>query len=50
MKDRIIARLAQKKAFTPAQVRYIKEMLLPNFKCDCKVCRFNLCLVLGVKQ
>lgn len=44
MKTRIINKLVEDQDFTTKEINYIQSKLLPNFECDCDICRFNLML------
>lgn len=48
MKRELIAKLKNGKPLTKRQIDYVKERILPFFKCDCGVCRLNLGLHYGV--
>ncbi len=44
MKNRILENIMTNKPLTPKQILFIQKNMLPNFKCDCNICRFNLAL------
>jgi len=47
MKTKIEIKLSSGKPLTKKEIVYAKK-LLPNFQCDCNICRLNLGLQIGM--